>query len=497
MFKLTSLLLLERDNPNVLFIGNYQLGNSFSFAKQLIRSGDISGKIISKYNISAENLSNRFKQSIESNSYDSVCILVHPSDFGLVKSGKFQDISSAYDYIIDYCKQNNISITIVAVQSQSHSEQEINTMKNWLQSADSDNVIDLQNTFKSNINFLDDGYNLSKLSHNEIKSRVSNILTSNVNTKKDSKSGSDSNDTISRKNKPGNVRAFINMFKDIAIDHQEKFGIPASITLAQGALESGWGGSYLSRVGNNYFGIKCHSWSGDKIYADDDAKDECFRKYESAEESFKDHAIFLKQNSRYKSLFKTKDYLEWAYGLQSAGYATSPSYATSLINLIETYGLNDYDEQSIDSADNKQIKLTNLVGKNLAVYSPYGLRRRGMHYGIDYSPMPMGSKIYVTMAGEVAKAGNIDPDGWGNTIIIDHEDGTSTLYAHLSDIAVKKGDIVSAGTYIGATGGRKGYAGSGNSEGEHLHWEYHPGGFVGRTSAKDGESVSSKYFSIV
>ena len=125
------------------------------------------------------------------------------------------------------------------------------------------------------------------------------------------------------------------------------------------------------------------------------------------------------------------------------------------------------------------------------------MRSRGMHRGIDYSPMPTGSKIYIVMPGVVSAAGNIDPAGWGNTIMVDHEDGTTTLYAHLSSVDVKKGDNVEANMFIGKTGGKIGTPGRGNSEGEHLHWEYHPGGYVGKTSAANGESVAEKYFKII
>jgi LysM repeat protein len=129
-----------------------------------------------------------------------------------------------------------------------------------------------------------------------------------------------------------------------------EYGIPASITLAQGILESGSGQSKLAREANNHFGIKCHlDWEGDKVYHDDDADDECFRKYDKAEDSFRDHSLFLKERGRYSKLFELKasDYKGWAKGLKKAGYATNPKYAHLLIDLIERYDLHKYDVRAV------------------------------------------------------------------------------------------------------------------------------------------------------
>lgn len=131
---------------------------------------------------------------------------------------------------------------------------------------------------------------------------------------------------------------YIRKYKSIAIEHQEIYGIPASITLAQGLLESDNGNSRLVKEGNNHFGIKCKSnWKGDVIYHDDDAANECFRGYASAEESYEDHAKFLDTSPRYQSLFDLAptDYKGWAHGLKKAGYATNPKYAELLIKIIE------------------------------------------------------------------------------------------------------------------------------------------------------------------
>ena len=141
--------------------------------------------------------------------------------------------------------------------------------------------------------------------------------------------------------------AYIDKYRDIAIKQMEKYHIPASITLAQGLLESGAGKSELARKSNNHFGIKCHSWDGKRTYHDDDAKDECFRVYKSVEDSYEDHSIFLTTGQRYAFLFNfdQTDYISWARGLKRAGYATSPTYAEKLIEIIELYGLHRYDQK--------------------------------------------------------------------------------------------------------------------------------------------------------
>lgn len=139
---------------------------------------------------------------------------------------------------------------------------------------------------------------------------------------------------------------YISTYKDMAVEQMKRHGVPASITLAQGILESNAGRSILAVNANNHFGIKIgSSWTGDYIIKSDDRPDDKFRKYRSVAESYEDHSVFL-QKQRYASLFQLdpKDYAGWAYGLKAAGYATNPQYPTLLINLIETYGLYAYDD---------------------------------------------------------------------------------------------------------------------------------------------------------
>ncbi len=154
---------------------------------------------------------------------------------------------------------------------------------------------------------------------------------------------------------PDNLE-YIEKYKNLAIQEMYKYGIPASITLAQGILESGSGKSELARTANNHFGIKCHKdWTGPTFHQDDDAVNECFRKYNDPVKSFEDHSIFLATRSRYSKLFKLKitDYKGWAYGLKKAGYATDPNYPKRLIKIIKDYHLHQYDKLSNKTAYKK------------------------------------------------------------------------------------------------------------------------------------------------
>ena len=141
---------------------------------------------------------------------------------------------------------------------------------------------------------------------------------------------------------------YIKKYRELAVDEMKKYHIPASITLAQGLLESGAGQSNLARKSNNHFGIKCGSdWNGKTVSHDDDARGECFRAYKHPKQSYEDHSKFLAGRPRYASLFKLKitDYKGWARGLKKAGYATNPRYADQLIDIIELYDLDKYDKK--------------------------------------------------------------------------------------------------------------------------------------------------------
>ena len=157
---------------------------------------------------------------------------------------------------------------------------------------------------------------------------------------------------------------YIKTYSSVAKSEMNKYGIPASITLAQGLLESGMGIGYLAKNANNHFGIKCHkNWKGGRIYYDDDEKGECFRVYLNPLESYYDHSIFLKDRSRYSFLFdlKPNDYIGWAKGLKKAGYATDPKYSTKLISLIERYNLSRFDNSNFKTLNKKEKKKYRLI----------------------------------------------------------------------------------------------------------------------------------------
>lgn len=154
---------------------------------------------------------------------------------------------------------------------------------------------------------------------------------------------------------PGNsynytVESYIEEFAPIAQEEMRLYKIPASITLAQGILESGAGKGELTRRANNHFGIKCHDWDGEKVYHDDDERGECFRKYKHARYSYRDHSLFLTGRGRYASLFElaSDDYRGWAKGLRKAGYATDRRYPDKLIDLIERFKLYRYDSEILE-----------------------------------------------------------------------------------------------------------------------------------------------------
>lgn len=185
---------------------------------------------------------------------------------------------------------------------------------------------------------------------------------------------------------------YVSKYWEMAVDQQERYGIPASITLAQGLLESAAGRSTLAAEGNNHFGIKCHSdWQGATMLRSDDMPDECFRVYADPSESFEDHSRFLSRK-RYQPLFgfDVTDYTSWAQGLHTCGYATDPNYAERLISIIERYGLYDYDTaegrtgESVAGFILNNLRSSHLVRKN-----------NGLHYVIA-AP---GDR-YSTIAGE-------------------------------------------------------------------------------------------------
>ena len=192
---------------------------------------------------------------------------------------------------------------------------------------------------------------------------------------------------------------YIDQYKDMAIEQMKRWKIPASITLAQGLFESGAGQSDLARYSNNHFGIKCHGWKGRTVHKDDDARNECFRAYDSAFDSFEDHSRFLATGRRYRDLFSLDitDYKGWARGLKAAGYATNPQYANRLIDLIQLYKLYKYDtakgydkfmiERAKDNSVNGQpLHPIKMYNDNYFLYARRGdtFRSIGKEIGISY-----------------------------------------------------------------------------------------------------------------
>lgn len=174
---------------------------------------------------------------------------------------------------------------------------------------------------------------------------------------------------------------YIATYSEIAKNNMHKHKIPASITLAQGILESGSGRGRLAVEGNNHFGIKCHEWTGDRIHHDDDASQECFRKYKHAGQSFEDHSKFLTSRSRYSKLFDLDidDYQAWAKGLRAAGYATDRKYPEKLISLIERFQLYKFDQEVLGTTTSKPRKTdlaSNLTHKVVQGDTMYSLSKR-------------------------------------------------------------------------------------------------------------------------
>lgn len=203
---------------------------------------------------------------------------------------------------------------------------------------------------------------------------------------------------------------YIDTYGDMAVEQQCAYGIPASITLAQGLLESAAGRSTLAREGNNHFGIKCHaSWKGASMLRDDDAADECFRVYDSAGESFEDHSVFL-TGKRYRELFSLEctDYRGWAAGLSRCGYATDPHYADRLVTIIERYSLYRFDTEAGRLTD----ETIEFIRQTLIASHPV-CRSRGLHYvvavpGDTYSHIAAEFSVDAT---QLMSYNDVDTDG--------------------------------------------------------------------------------------
>lgn len=296
--------------------------------------------------------------------------------------------------------------------------------------------------------------------------------------------------------------AFYEKYAQAAIDQQIKYGIPASITLQQMALESGYGTSDLAANYNNYFGVKAgSSWKGPTIMkVDDHNYPEAFRVYGSVEESVENHSKVL-MASRYRNCFKysSTDYQNWAVQIRAAGYASDKTYAQKLINLIGENQLYKYDQMALEQARQRGVEIgymrngkapstpTSAPSKQLLnplqgnwalpidlskvrLSSEYGVNRPGhKHGGLDLSTKGQNLPVFATEDNGKVTAVKPNNGAAGNMITVEYsrQDGTKfqTTYMHLSQIGVKKDDIVNAGQQIGVSGN------TGDSTGPHLHFE--------------------------
>ena len=197
------------------------------------------------------------------------------------------------------------------------------------------------------------------------------------------------------------VEDYIRDYATIAQEEMKLYKIPASITLAQGILESGAGNGDLTRRANNHFGIKCHDWNGEKAYHDDDRRGECFRKYKHAKYSYRDHSLFLSGRGRYAELFDldSDDYKGWAKGLRKAGYATDRRYPEKLIDLIERYELYKFD--------------ANVSGRATPAYTvkPQGNKSSETHVVQKGDTLYSISKRYNTSVDEIKKMNGLKGNG--------------------------------------------------------------------------------------
>ena len=363
----------EANSSRILFVGDKQTLAKNSYASNLINTKAVTGVIAGTTKATAADLYKSLQRKLD-DSYAAVVLMIGPDQVVDTSTKTITNSVRVLNACIRLAKLRNVKIIVIISPltkvKTKLSSRDIDTVITSIESnTDADDVISINiepKDLNKKTGLLNSG--IQQEIQNAVVESINELLQINISSPGvtgdeedvDGEQPSDDESDIPSYSElakiPANASEFIQQWKDTAISHMKKHGIPASITLAQGALESGWGRSYLARKGNNYFGIKCHSWSGEKIYADDDHPNECFRKYKDAAESFEDHANFLMNNSRYDSLFKlpATDYRAWAKGLKAAGYATSATYAEKLVQVIEQYGLSKFDGG--DGTASKSIK---------------------------------------------------------------------------------------------------------------------------------------------
>src|ERR1700761_606102 len=232
---------------------------------------------------------------------------------------------------------------------------------------------------------------------------VHNGLISNREARKNNQDVQRTNNQSIAGYTPYTSLTYIDHFKTIAIQEMNLYGIPASITIAQGLFESGSGNGELARVANNHFGIKCNSeWKGKGYYKDDDEHNDCFRVYDKPEDSFRDHSEFLKR-PRYTKLFllDKNDYVGWANGLKAAGYATNPNYPQLLINIIQKYNLDQYDRsETDDQKEKREDKVLTQINDNALMARKDSVTQTAVPVQNSSTDQSTVNKLYTVVTGD-------------------------------------------------------------------------------------------------
>jgi len=484
---------------NILAIGDNEVQSNYSFAKQLKRHLDVNITTAGYRNVNANAVLKILNRRLDSK-FQIVIIMVSGNNDGDRSANTaIQQLAASFTLAKKYGAQ------VIAITNPT---KEYLTPKNKLYRSDmypvskqiatwvnsqsiTDETIDTYNLSKSSFNR--DNLTLTARAHKNIMVQLKTVInTFNFNPKEIAPLEDTSTDTSlgKSKNLPKTKTSseYVTKWAPLAVSQMKKHGIPASITLAQGIIESGNGTSALTVQAFNHFGIKGSyegkTWCGDTTEFRGGAignEQACFKSYPNDEASFEDHSNLLLK-SRYTA--KTKglsitDYVGWANALKAAGYATAPTYAQTLIDVIERLGLNEYDVDKglkLDKDNPLTIINTKLGGETKGKqYFPSASKRSfgmqtlqgttRMHYGQDY-PAPAGLKVLVLKPGKciISKYS----DSAGNYVKIEHDDSTVTTYMHFSELLVNKGDRIESGTVIGLIGS------TGHSTGPHLHFEYRP-----------------------
>ena len=514
---------------NILAIGDNEVMSNYSFAKQLKRHLDINVTKAGYRNVNANSVLKILNRRLDSKFQIIIIMVSGNNDGDRSPNNAIQQLTTAFTLAKKYGARviaiTNPTKEYLTPQNKLYRSDMYPTSKQiatWVNSQSiTDKTIDTYNLPNSSFNR--DNLTLTARAHKNIMVQVKTIINmfnfkpkeiaplDNTSTDTDTKVNNNSDDIDTNLGKSKNLpktktsSEYVTKWAPVAVSQMKKYGIPASITLAQGILESGNGRSSLTVQAFNHFGIKGSyegkTWCGGTTEFRNGVKGNeqaCFRSYPNDEASFEDHSNLLLK-SRYTD--KTKglsitDYVGWANALKAAGYATAPTYAQALIDVIERLGLNEYDVDPVLKLDKDKpltIVNTKLGGetKGKQYFPPasqrgFGMKRlhgeTRMHYGQDY-PAPQGVQLAILKPGKCITSKY--SSSAGNYVKIKHDDGSVTTYMHFSELLVNKNDYVEAGTVIGLIGS------TGHSTGPHLHFEYRPDENSNRI---DPEPYGPKYF---